>query len=53
MQTTPDLSGWQPLAPDITQQPGSDPGANDPMMPVGVNVTGLSRKFIRLNVSLP
>ena len=53
VQTSTDLSSWQSVTPDTTQQTGSDPATNDPMMRVGVDVTGLPRKFIRLNVSLP
>ncbi|MDB4793502.1 hypothetical protein OAG63_00550, partial [Methylacidiphilales bacterium] len=54
LQTSTDLVNW-PTAnpPDFSQQIGIDPVTGDPIMEVGVKMTGQPRLFIRLNVTMP
>jgi len=53
LQISSDLITWQNTIPDINQTVGTDPATGDPMIQVGINVTDLDKKFIRLSVSQP
>lgn len=53
LQTSSDLVNWTTVTPDIEQQIGSDPVTGDPIMEMGVAVTGSQKMFIRLNVVPP
>jgi hypothetical protein len=53
LQSSPDLQTWTTVTPAISQQMGIDPVTKDPIMEVGVNSNGVSRQFIRLNVTSP
>lgn len=53
VQTSTDLKTWQTVTPDIDIQSGTDAATGDPIRQVGVNVTGKSSAFIRLNVTAP
>ncbi len=55
LQVSPDLtpSSWLPVTPDFTQSLTPDPVTGDPRTKVMVNVTGQTRKFIRLQVTGP
>jgi hypothetical protein len=54
VQTSPDMIVWTTVTPDLVQQIGTaagDLGTSDPIMEVGVIVTGTAGKFIRLTVT--
>jgi hypothetical protein len=52
VQTSPDLQTWTTVSPpDLSQQVGTASG--DPIMEVGVKLTGATKQFIRLNVTSP
>ena len=57
VQTSSDLQTWTTLKPSdvppdfLSQQVGADSG--DPIMEVGVKLTGAKKQFIRLNVTSP
>jgi hypothetical protein len=51
VQTSPDLSTWTTVTPDLDQEIGVDSVTGDPMIEVGVDVSGSTRKFIRLSVT--
>jgi len=53
LQTSPDMVNWTTVTPDYVQSAGTDSSTGDPMIQVGVNVTGASKEFIRLNVTQP
>jgi hypothetical protein len=53
VQTSLDLQTWQTVVPDITQDLGPDPVTGDSILRVHVKANGESKKFIRLNVTLP
>jgi hypothetical protein len=52
VQSSVDLHAWSTITPDFTKQTGTDPNTGDPIMEVGVKVTG-SRLFLRLSVTSP
>ncbi len=52
VQTSPDLVTWTTATNPTVLASGSDPATGDPIMEVGVPLTG-SRGFIRLNVTQP
>jgi len=51
VQTSSDLQTWTTVTPDINQQTALADG--DITTEVGVNMTGVTKKFIRLNVTSP
>ena len=57
IQTSSDLKTWTTLTPSdvppdfLSQQVGTDTNTGDPIMEVGVKVTGEKKQFIRLNVT--
>jgi len=57
MQTSPDLQTWTTLKPSdvprdfLSEQVGTDSTTGDPIMEVGVTANGLTKQFIRLNVT--
>jgi uncharacterized repeat protein (TIGR03803 family) len=53
LQSAPDLRTWTTVIPDLSQQIGTDPVTGDPIMRIGVNVTGSSQEFLRLSVTTP
>jgi hypothetical protein len=53
VQTSSDLKTWQTVTPDFTQTVGTDSVTGDPIIEIGVNVNGLTRKFINLNATSP
>jgi hypothetical protein len=53
VQTSSDLQNWSPGVSTLSQQVGTDPNTGDPIMEVGVPVNGLSKQFIRLQISQP
>lgn len=54
VQTSTDLQTWQMVdPPDLSRQVGTDAITGDPIMEVGVLLTGSSKQFIRLNVTSP
>jgi len=53
VQTCSGLQTWNTVTPDISQQTGTDSNTGDPIMKVGVDITGTTRKFIQLNVTSP
>jgi uncharacterized repeat protein (TIGR03803 family) len=53
LQSSPDLHNWTTVAPDLSQQLGTDPVTGDPIVRVGVNVTNSSQEFLRLSVTSP
>ena len=54
VQTTEDLQTWTTVNPaDLLQQVGTDSSTGDPIMEIGVRVSGAQKQFIRLNVTMP
>jgi hypothetical protein len=55
LQVSSDLTpnSWLPVTPDLTQSLTPDSVTGDPRIKVMVNVTGQTRKFIRLQVTGP
>ena len=54
VQTSSNLQTWTTVSPlDISQQLGTDSTTGDPIMEVGVKLTGATKQFIRLNVTQP
>ena len=53
VQTSNDLQTWKTVdPPDLFQQVGTDSTTGDPIMEVGVKLTGSANQFIRLEVIL-
>jgi uncharacterized repeat protein (TIGR03803 family) len=50
-QTSPDLQTWTTVTPDISQPVGTS--GSDTIMELGVDITGVSKKFVRLNITMP
>jgi hypothetical protein len=50
-QTSPDLQTWNTVTPDINQPVGSS--GTDAIMELGVGLSGASKEFIRLNITMP
>jgi uncharacterized repeat protein (TIGR03803 family) len=54
VQTSADMNTWQTVnPPDLSRQVGADPATGDPIMEMGVEMTGPAPQFIRLNVTSP
>lgn len=53
VQTSADLQSWQTITPDVSQNLTPDPDTGDPILMVGIDMTGKTKEFIRLNVALP
>ena len=54
LQTSIDLKKWTTVnTSDLSQQVGNDPNTADPIMEVGIKLTGTGKQFIRLNVIEP
>ena len=55
LQVSPNLTpgSWLPVTPDFTLLLTPDPVTGDPRTKVMVNVTGQTKKFIRLQVTGP
>lgn len=52
LQTSTDLVNWTTVTPDLMQSMGTDAGTGDPIVLVGVKMTG-TKEFIRLSVTMP
>ena len=51
---TSDLtSSGPPVTPDLDQMVGTDSKTGDPIMQVGVKMSGATKEFLRLNVTMP
>ena len=53
VQTSADLKSWQTVTPDSSQTTGTDPVTGDPLIEDQVSAANSTRKFIRLNVTMP
>jgi hypothetical protein len=57
LQTSTDLQNWTTVSPSdpdyFTQNHGTDQITGDPIVELGVKTAGATKKFIRLNVTLP
>lgn len=52
LQVSTDCQNWTNVTPDLTQNIGLDPVTHDPLVQVGVAMTG-AKKFIRMQFSMP
>lgn len=50
VQTSPDLSAWTTVTPDLTKTLGTDPTTGDPIIEAEVAISSDPKEFIRLNV---
>jgi uncharacterized repeat protein (TIGR03803 family) len=50
-QTSPDLQTWTTVTPDVDKAVGVS--GSDTIMEVGVDISGVSKEFVRLNVTMP
>lgn len=54
LESSPDLSSWQPINPDFEQDLGTDQSTGNLIMRLGVRVkSGENRQFLRLNAITP
>jgi uncharacterized repeat protein (TIGR03803 family) len=54
LEVSSDLQTWSPVAsPAVNAQTGTDQSTGDPIMEVGVPISGTAPQFLRLNVSAP
>jgi len=53
VQTSADLQTWTTVTPDFTAQTGTDSTTGDPIIQVGVNASGSTTKYLRLNLTSP
>lgn len=51
-QTSTDMVAWQTVTPNLTQTTGTDPSTGDPLIQIGVQTTGESKMFIRLQITV-
>jgi uncharacterized repeat protein (TIGR03803 family) len=51
VEVSTDMETWTPVVPDIAKSVGTE--GNDTIMEVGVNASGASKKFMRLNLTMP
>ena len=51
LQTSTDLKSWQTVTPNLTRTVSTDYVTGDQTFKIGVNVTGLPKQFIRLQVT--